>query len=65
MKRKLIFMPLSLLSVLALLQFGCDSDEPDDVCEAFTPPQCKTTIEATCRRCRNNIIVPMAKRNGK
>jgi len=48
MKKKLIFMPLSLLGVLALLQFGCDSDDSDEVCEAFpTPQECKTDIEAS------------------
>ncbi|MFA8435008.1 MAG: hypothetical protein ACEPOZ_10875 [Marinifilaceae bacterium] len=47
MKKKLIFMPLSLLGVLALLQFGCSSDDTEDVCEAFTPPECKTETEAT------------------
>jgi len=50
MKKKLIFMPLSLLSVLALLQFGCDSesDKSEEVCENFpTPAECSTTIEAS------------------
>jgi len=49
MKKKLIFMPLSLLSVLALLQFGCDSesDESDEVCTEFKPTECSTTIQAT------------------
>lgn len=51
MKKKLIFMPIALLGVLALLQFGCDSDSDtaEDSCEAFSASECKTEIEAsTC-----------------
>lgn len=40
-------MPLSLLSILALLQFGCSSDEPEDACELFSPEQCSTDVQAT------------------
>lgn len=50
MNKKLIFLPLSLLGIIALLLFGCDSDSEssEDVCEAFlTPSECSATTQAT------------------
>lgn len=50
MNKKLLFLPISLLAIIALLQFGCDSDSDknEDVCEAFpTPKECNTSTQAT------------------
>jgi 3-hydroxyacyl-CoA dehydrogenase len=49
MKKKLIYTPLSFLSILALLQFGCDSDnDSKEACEKFNAPEeCKTKVQAT------------------
>ena len=50
MNKKLIFLPLSLLGIIAILLFGCDSDsdKSEEVCDVFpTPSECSTTTQAT------------------
>ncbi|QKG78922.1 hypothetical protein [Tenuifilum thalassicum] len=40
MRKKLLFTPLILGLVLAMLNWGCEKDE-NDVCQLFEPPECE------------------------